>query len=80
MKLEDVQNVENIVREMHHVGDGTARIEDFADAVTLEDVPGEYLFSFDTDGSMTARTAFEMGCKALASRFSNLSAQLAEDL
>ena len=79
-KLEDVQKVETLVREMHHVGDGTARIEDFADAVTLEDVPGEYLFSFDTDGSMTARTAFEMGCKALASRFSNLSAQLAEDL
>ena len=78
--LEDVQKVETLVREMHHVGDGTARIEDFADAVTLEDVPGEYLFSFDTDGSMTARTAFEMGCKALASRFSNLSAQLAEDL
>ena len=79
-KLEDVQKVETLVREMHHVGDGTARIEDFADAVTLEDVPGEYLFSFDTDGSMTARTAFEIGCKALASRFSNLSAQLAEDL
>ena len=78
--LTDVRQVETLVREMHHVGDGTARIEDFADAITIEDVPGEYLFSFDTDGSMTARTAFEMGCKELSSRFSNLSAQLAEDL
>ena len=79
-KLEDVRKVETLVREMHHVGDGTARIEDFADAITLEDVAGEYLFSFDTDGSMTARTAFEMGCKALSSRFSNLSSDLAEEL
>ena len=78
--LEDVQKVETLVREMHHVGDGTARIEDFADAITLDDVPGEYLFSFDTDGSMTARTAFEMGCKALSTRFSNLSSDLAEEL
>ena len=79
-KLEDVQKVETLVREMHHVGDGTARIEDFADAIEIEDVPGEILFSFDTDGSMTARTAFEMGCKELSTRFSNLSEQLAEDL
>ena len=79
-KLEDVQKVEALIREMHHVGDGTERIEDFADAITVEDVPGEYLFSFDTDGSMTARTAFSMGCQALASRFSNISEQLAEEL
>ena len=79
-KLEDVQKVETLIREMHHVGDGTERIEDFADAITVEDVPGEYLFSFDTDGSMTARTAFSMGCQALASRFSNISEQLAEEL
>ena len=79
-KLEDVQKVETLVRELHHVGDGTARIEDFGDAITLDDVSGEYLFSFDTDGSMTARTAFAMACKALSARFSNLSEQLAEDL
>jgi hypothetical protein len=64
---------------MHHVGDGTARIEDFADAISLDDVDGEYLFSFDTDGSMTARTAFEMACKSLSARFSDISEQFAED-
>ncbi len=79
-KLEDVQKVETLIREMHHVGDGTARIDDFADAISIEDVPGEYLFSFDTDGSMTARTAFAMGCKALTSRFSDISNQLTEEL
>jgi len=79
-KLEDVQKVEKLLREMHHVGDGTSRIEDFADAILLEDVEGEYLFSYDTDGSMTARTAFEMACKSLSERFSDISGQLAQDL
>jgi len=79
-KLEDVQKVETLLREMHHVGDGTSRIEDFADAILVEDVQGEYLFSFDTDGSMTARTAFEMACKSLSERFSDISGQLAADL
>ena len=79
-KLEDVQKVETLIRDMHHVGDGTERIEDFDNAITIDDVPGEYLFSFDTDGSMTARTAFSMACQSLAARFSNISAQLSEEL
>ena len=79
-KLEDVHMVEKLIEDMHHVGAGTARIDDFADAITLEDVPGEYLFSFDTDGSMTPRTAFEMACKSLSSRFSDILEQLSEGL
>ena len=79
-KLEDVHMVEKLIEDMHHVGAGTARIDDFADAITLEDVPGEYLFSFDTDGSMTPRTAFAMACKSLSSRFDDILEQLSEDL
>jgi DNA-directed RNA polymerase subunit D len=79
-KLDDVLKVETLARELHHVGAGTARIDDFSDAVTLEDVPGEYLFSFDTDGSMTARTAFAEACTALATRFSGLTELLDEAL
>ena len=79
-KLEDVHMVEKRIDDMHHVGAGTARIDDFADAITLEDVPGEYLFSFDTDGSMTPRTAFAMACKSLSSRFGDILEQLSEDL
>ncbi|MCH2641524.1 MAG: DNA-directed RNA polymerase subunit D [Candidatus Thalassarchaeum sp.] len=79
-KLEDVHMVEKLIEDMHHVGAGTARIDDFADAITLEDVPGEYLFSFDTDGSMTPRTAFAMACKSLSSRFGDILEQLSEDL
>jgi len=79
-KLEDVHMVEKLIEDMHHVGAGTARIDDFADAITLQDVPGEYLFSFDTDGSMTPRTAFAMACKSLSSRFGDILEQLSEDL
>ena len=79
-KLEDVHMVEKLIEDMHHVGAGTARIDDFADAITLEDVPGEYLFSFDTDGSMTPRTAFEMACKSLSNRYGDILEQLSEDL
>ena len=79
-KLEDVHMVEKLIDDMHHVGAGTARIDDFADAITLEDVPGEYLFSFDTDGSMTPRTAFAMACKSLSSRFGDILEQLSEEL
>ena len=79
-KLEDVHMVEKLIDDMHHVGAGTARIDDFADAITLEDVPGEYLFSFDTDGSMTPRTAFAMACKSLSNRFGDILEQLSEDL
>ena len=79
-KLEDIDKVETLILEMHHVGDGTARIDDFAGAITLEEVPGEYLFSFETDGSMTPRTAFEMACKSLSSRFGDILEQFSEDL
>ena len=65
---------------MHHVGDGTGRTDDFADAIVLEEMPGEFIFSFDTDGSMTARTAFETACKSLHSRFSNILDQLSEEI
>ncbi len=79
-KLEDVHKVEQLIREMHHVGAGTARIDDFADAIKLEEVSGEYLFSFDTDGSMTPRIAFEKACESLSSRFGTILEQLNQDI
>jgi len=75
-KLDDIAKVETLVRELYHVGDGTARIEDFAEAVTVEDVPGEFIMTFSTDGSMSARTAFNQAVSVLAGRFGGLSEQL----
>ena len=79
-KLDDVLKVEQLIRELHHVGDGTERIEEFGDAITIEEVPGEFLFSYDTDGSMSARTAFTEAVKVLSTRFSDISSQLDEAL
>ena len=75
-KLDDIAKVETLVRELYHVGDGTARIEDFAEAVSVEDVPGEFIMTFSTDGSMSARTAFNQAVSVLAGRFGGLSEQL----
>ncbi len=79
-KLDDVTKVEQLAQEMHHVGEGTDRIADFDNAIVFEEVAGEYIFSYDTDGSMTARMAFDQACKALASRFNNLTVELGEVL
>jgi len=72
-KMDDIAKIAILKKDLMHVGDGTARQVDFKNAITLEDVPGEYLFKFDTDGSMSARTAFNQACSVLAGRFGNLS-------
>ena len=68
-RLEDIEMVAQLIEDLNHVGDGTEEALDFGDAITLEDVPGEFILSFETDGSMTARVAFEMAIRDLSSRF-----------
>ena len=68
-KLEDYFKVEELKSHLHHVGEGTEESRDFKDAITLEDIPGEFVLSFETDGSMTPRTAFNMAVKELAGKF-----------
>lgn len=68
-KLEDYFKVEELKSQLHHVGEGTEESRDFKDAITLEDIPGEFVLSFETDGSMTPRTAFNMAVKELAGKF-----------
>ena len=68
-KLEDYYKVEELKSQLHHVGEGTEESRHFKDAITLEHIPGEFVLSFETDGSMTPRTAFNMAVKELAGRF-----------
>jgi DNA-directed RNA polymerase subunit D len=68
-KLNDYFKVEELKSQLHHVGEGTEESRDFKDAITLEDIPGEFVLSFETDGSMTPRTAFNMAVKELAGKF-----------
>ena len=68
-KLEDYYKVEELKSQLHHVGEGTEESREFKDAITLEDISGEFVLSFETDGSMTPRTAFNMAVKELAGKF-----------
>jgi len=71
-RLEDVDKVAQLIDDLHHVGDGTEEGREFKDAVALEKVPREFILSFETDGSMTARVAFEKGIEELSSRFGKI--------
>ena len=79
-KLTDIDKVKLLKNDLNHVGDGTDLQADFNDAITLQDVEGEFIFKFQTDGSMSARTCFVQACKELAGRFSVLSDDFAEAL
>ena len=75
-KLDDIQKVETLVKELHHVGDGTETKAEFKEAITVEDVPGELIFSFETDGSMSPQTALEMTSNYLSEKFDSLGEDL----
>ena len=75
-RLEDIDMVAQLIDDLHHVGEGTEEAENFGDSITLEEVPGEFVLSFETDGSMTARVAFEMAVKELSGRFGELEEDL----
>ena len=71
-RLEDIDKVAQLIDDLHHVGEGTEEGREFKDAVTLEEVPREFILSFETDGSMTARVAFEKAIEELSGRFGNI--------
>ena len=79
-KLEDVDKVSTLALDLNHVGEGTEEARDFNDAITLEEVPGEFIFEFETDGSMNPRTAFEKASEELAKKFSALESDLSDTL
>ena len=63
--------------DLNHVGPGTEESRDFKDAITLEDTPGEFILSFETDGSMTPRVAFERAIAELSGRFGEIKEDVA---
>ena len=78
--LEDTDKVDLLRSDLNHVGEGTAREVEFDGAIVLEDVEGEFVFSFETDGSMTARICFEQACIELNKRFTDLSKDIVDAL
>ena len=79
-KLKDIEKVAVLTEELNHVGEGTEASREFGDAVTLEEVPGEFILEFETDGSMEPKVAFMKAVEELAGRFGSLEQDLAAAL
>ena len=79
-KLEDVDKVAILTKELNHVGDGTEESRTFKDAISLEEVSGEFILSFETDGSMSPKTAFMRAVEELSGGFGSLEKDLASSL
>jgi DNA-directed RNA polymerase alpha subunit len=75
-KLEDFDKVAQLERELNHVGEGTEEMKDFKNAITVEEVPREFILSFETDGSMSPKVALSMAAKELSNRFDLISEDL----
>ena len=72
----DVDAVLDLERALHQVGYGTGRDEAFDNAIVLEDIEGEYVFSFESDGSLPAEEIFNRACTELVSRFEKITGEI----
>ena len=75
-RLEDVDKVDLLRKDLNHVGSGTEESREFKEAVVFEDVPNEFVLSFETDGSMSPKVAFEMAVSELTARFGGIDDNL----
>ena len=72
----DVDSVLDIERALHQVVYGTGREEAFDNAIVLEDIEGEYVFSFESDGSLSPEQIFNQACDELVSRFNKITGEI----
>ena len=75
-RLEEVDKVDLLRKDLNHVGSGTEESREFKEAVVLEDVPNEFILSFETDGSMSPKVAFEKAVSELTTRFGGIDDDL----
>ena len=79
-KLKDIDKVAVLTHELNHVGEGTEASREFGDAVTLEEVSGEFILEFETDGSMGPRVAIMKAIEELSGRFGSLEQDISTAL
>ena len=79
-KLKDIDKVAVLTHELNHVGEGTEASREFGDAVTLEEVSGEFILEFETDGSMGPRVAITKAIEELSGRFGSLEQDISAAL
>ena len=74
--IDDFDTVEEIRRALAHVSRGTNRDTDFGDAIVLEEVAGEFVFTYETDGALKPEEVFNRACEELSARFDRISDEL----
>ena len=79
-KLKDIDKVAVLTHELNHVGEGTEASREFGDAVILEEVSGEFILEFETDGSMGPRVAIMKAIEELSGRFGSLEQDISAAL
>ena len=72
----NVNHVLDLEKALHQVGHGTGRDADFDDAIVMEDVEGSYVFTYETDGSLTPEQAFNAAMEELSARFDNITSDI----
>ncbi len=72
----DVDSVLDLERAMHQIGYGTGRDEAFDNAIEMEEMDGEYIFSFESDGSLSPEEIFNAACGELVSRFEKITGEI----
>jgi len=75
-RIENIDMVEKMRKAMAQVSQGTGRDADFDNAISMEKVDKEFVFSFDTDGSLSPEAVFNQACEVLSSRFVLLNEEL----
>ena len=74
---EDINDVIDLQKAMHQVGYGTGREDAFANAITLEEIAGEFVLTYESDGSLEPAEIFNQACKELAGRFNTIQEDIA---
>lgn len=72
----DVDTILDLERAMHQIGAGTGRDVEFDNAIVMEDMDGEYIFSFESDGSLSPEAIFNQACAELVSRFEKITGEI----
>lgn len=76
--ITDINHIIDLQKAIHQVGAGTGRDgkKGFDDAITFETIDDAFVFTFETDGSLTPVQAFNGAMKELKGRFENLSGEI----
>lgn len=75
-RIDEIDQVEKMRKAMAQVSQGTGRDADFNNAISMEKVDREFIFSFDTDGSLSPEMVFNQACEVLSNRFVLLNEEL----